>query len=131
MATNQTLRNNIDQSCCFPVLNDQEPAEGPFTLRTFRGKERRAMLQLMQRDEAGYADVVRRHAMLLQQRMFGKAEGQVKSIVDQFLKSLEVEREKFDCQIKFGEENKFRWKRAILMKTRSSTVNVESPVVPS
>jgi predicted secreted Zn-dependent protease len=72
---------------------------------TIKG-EWRAMLQLMQRDEKGYPDTVRRHAMVFQQRLFGRPEGQVKSIADQFLKDLKVEREKYDRQIKFGENKK-------------------------
>jgi hypothetical protein len=66
--------------------------------------EWRAMLQSMQGEENGYADVIHRRALVLQQRMLGRPEGQATGIFDQFLKDLKVEREKYDRQTKFGEK---------------------------
>jgi predicted secreted Zn-dependent protease len=68
--------------------------------------EWRAMLLSMQGEEEGYADVIHRRALVLQQRMLGRPDGQAKEIFDQFLKDLKVEREKYDRQTKFGEKKK-------------------------
>jgi hypothetical protein len=68
--------------------------------------EWRAMLQSMQGEEKGHIDVIHRRALVLQQRMLGRPEGQGNEILDQFLKDLKVEREKYDRQTKFGEKKK-------------------------
>jgi hypothetical protein len=68
--------------------------------------EWRAMLQSMQGEEKGYIDVVHRRALVLQQRMLGRPDGQVTEIFDEFLKDLKVEREKYDRQTKFGVKKK-------------------------
>jgi predicted secreted Zn-dependent protease len=72
---------------------------------TIKG-EWRAMLQSMQGKEKGYIDVIHRRALVLQQRMLGRPDGQVTEIFDQFLKDLKVEREKYDRQTKFGVKKK-------------------------
>jgi hypothetical protein len=68
--------------------------------------EWREMLQAMQKEEEGYADILMRHAIVLQQRMYGQPESQVKSIFDQFLKDLKKEREKYDRQMEFGKRKR-------------------------
>jgi hypothetical protein len=68
--------------------------------------EWRAMLQSMQGEEKGHIDVIHRRALVLQQRMLGRPDGQVSEIFDQFLKDLKVERDKYNRQMKFGVKKK-------------------------
>jgi hypothetical protein len=68
--------------------------------------EWRAMLQAVQTQEKSPLDIIRRRAMVLQQRLINQPEKQVKAIADQFTKDLKTEQELYNRQMEFGRENK-------------------------
>jgi hypothetical protein len=68
--------------------------------------EWRAMLQALQTQEKSPLDIIRRRALVLQQRLINQPEKQVKAIADQFTKDLKTEQELYNRQTEFGRENK-------------------------
>jgi len=68
--------------------------------------EWRAMLQALQTQEKSPLDIIRRRALVLQQRLINQPEKQVNAIADQFLKDLKTEQELYNRQTEFGRENK-------------------------
>lgn len=66
-------------------------------------KEWQRNLLSFQTREQSPLDIVRRRVMVLQQRLFGQPEAQIKAIFDQFLKDLKIEQEVYDRQTRFGE----------------------------
>ncbi len=65
--------------------------------------EWRGMLQEMQSDEQRRLDMILRRMLVFQQRMLNQPENQVNTVVDQFLKDVEVEEEGYNKQREFGQ----------------------------
>ena len=65
--------------------------------------EWQGMLQEMQSNEQRRLDMILRRMMVFQQRMLNQPENQINTLVDQFLKDVEVEEEGYNKQREFGQ----------------------------
>ncbi len=64
------------------------------------------MIQSMHKNEQQSHDIIRRRALVLQQRLLGRPEAEAKSTFDRFQEDLKVEQEAYSRQEEFGQAQK-------------------------